>query len=146
MAKRIDLSSIYTDERNLTVLTLIKKLIDAVENVDIGTLLYNHHFVFNSTGAVMDVITTDPTELHISYNDASDPGYIKYNDMSANEFFAKSISAKITLSDGASFNVLALGDQDTEVGALIDTGFGAVMMALTDDEEPEEIVDVVTTL
>lgn len=65
MAKKIDLSSIYTSEEKYTVLQLIKKLIDEVEKVDVGQPLYRHT-LFCALGKV-SFINYDASEYNIVY-------------------------------------------------------------------------------
>lgn len=146
MAQKIDLMSIYTSEEKYTVLQLLKKLIEEVDKVKI-TQIYKHHFAFSSTGMTLDIYNTDPTPIVIDADYEPDPMTITYNGIPAKEFFGTTISVRASFS-GEYYDVLGLGDQDTEVGAIIDTGTGggAMMYALTDGEEPSSIVDTVTQL
>ena len=67
MAKKIDLTSIYTSEEKYTVLQLLKKFIDVVEKFDVGQPLYRHT-LYCELGKV-SFINDDASEYNIVYQE-----------------------------------------------------------------------------
>ena len=130
MAKKIDLSSIFTDERNLTVLTLIKELIDTVEKVDIGEPLYRHNLQFSL--GTLSFITTDKEPYNAKYTEARGwtVGLVPLTDI-----LTKAISKSLHLSDGW-YDVLTVKESsEVLVVTYLETSIDIVNEPLNEGDE-----------
>ena len=113
MATKIDLSSIYTCEDKYTVLQLLKKLIEVVEDTDVGQPLYRHT-LYCDLGK-LSFVTDDPMPYTIVYE--NNKWFVKHDGQSRGrlDWLVRSALSVYFVPSGeiAKYSVATVADQES---------------------------------
>ena len=132
MAK-IKLSDIYASADSLTVLTLIKKLIDKMESFDVGQPLYVHQMKFRYN--TIEFVGTKPTPYVVEYD--SDNADWLVDGMHINVFFTSVLAPRVVLATDESYRIgmIWVDDGDIMQSFLEDAATSYTIESLHDNVE-----------